>query len=114
MVIMIAFDKKANKNDNDDSDKEGLLKKKNGKRHKKRKGGSEVRNEEEEGSKCQFSCMPIKYGIKAIYNFITKGIGGCFGVCYYPVKERIAKQCDEADRDLNPYKDPNYNPYDYL
>ena len=41
-------------------------------------------------------------------------ISNCFGFCCYPIKERLNNCCDGCDTDLNPYKNPNFNPYDHL
>jgi hypothetical protein len=56
------------------------------------------------------SCMA---GI-AFFAFIGSTLHRCFGACCYPIKERCIGSCDGCDRELNPYKDQNYNPYDHL
>lgn len=45
---------------------------------------------------------------------VSLTITGCFAFCCYPIKERCSTCFDNCDTDLNPYKNPNYNPYDYL
>lgn len=63
---------------------------------------------------CNCNFVAFKLGLKTIFSFFGRGVNGCCGVCCYPVKERLANNCEQVDRELNPYKDPNYNPYDYL
>ncbi len=54
--------------------------------------------------KCIYSvCVGVK---NCLYN--------CCGCCCYPIKERFNTCCENVDQDLNPYKNPNYNPYDKL
>ncbi len=61
------------------------------------------------------SCVnSIFMGIYSCFRFIIKGIYSCFGVCCFPIKERCCNCCDNIDTDLNPYKNPNYNPYDFI
>lgn len=60
---------------------------------------------------CLFSTF-INYRI-CVSN-VKKTIYSCIGGCFYPIKERCCNCCDNVDRDLNPYKDANYNPYDHL
>lgn len=79
--------------------------------------------EEEEGCNC--SCKKMWKGYKGCIEFTFFGIYSgfrcffnsiylCCGFFFFPIKERFCNCCDNVDKDLNPYKDPNYNPYDYL
>ena len=83
------------------------------------KGGKD--EEEDDGYSCSKCwngyCGCIVWCCKGIYNCCV-GIKNCFvsccSFCWYPCKERCCNCCDNCDKDLHPYKDPQHNPYDYL
>jgi hypothetical protein len=58
----------------------------------------------------EFSCL----GFFALCTCFKKTLYNCCGFCFFPIKERFSTCCDNVDTDLNPYKNPNYNPYDHL
>ena len=61
------------------------------------------------------SCLDFTYiGIRNCFISVRNGIYCCIGGCCFPIKERFCNCCDNIDKELNPYKDPHYNPYDYL
>jgi|LauGreDrversion4_2_1035121.scaffolds.fasta_scaffold1651177_2 hypothetical protein len=53
-------------------------------------------------------------GVRFCYISIRNAICNCFGTCFFPIKERCCNCCDDIDKNLNPYKNPTYNPYDHL
>jgi hypothetical protein len=68
-----------------------------------------------EAWKAYKSCLELSYiGTRKFCISVKNAIYNCFGACCFPIKERCCNCCDEIDKDLNPYKNPNYNPYDYL
>ena len=46
--------------------------------------------------------------------FIKNCIVTCCSYCIYPIKERCFNCCETCDKNLNPYKKPDYDPYLYL
>ena len=81
--------------------------------------------DEEEECEHDDDCKKNWSGYKACVEFtylstcsclscIINGIARCIGFFCFPIKERFCNCCDDIDRDLNPYKNPNYNPYDHL
>ncbi len=61
------------------------------------------------------SCLEAS--IMGVYNCIVgikNGICSCLGCLCYPIKQRFCDCCEDVDKDLNPYKNPNYNPYDHI
>jgi hypothetical protein len=79
--------------------------------------------EDDEGCKCNCrkcwkdykGCMSFSWlATIACFKFLGNGVNRCVGACCYPIKERCYNSCDKCDGDLNPYKNPNYNPYDNL
>lgn len=61
------------------------------------------------------SCVEFTYlSTCQCLKFIKKSISNCIGFFCFPIKERLCNCCDDIDKDLNPYKNPNYNPYDHL
>ena len=76
---------------------------------------------EEQGCSCKECCSGYKacldstfLGTRACIITVRKAICACLGTCFFPIKERCCNCCDDIDKDLNPYKNPNYNPYDHL
>ena len=77
--------------------------------------------EEDDGYSCSKCwneyCGCIVWCCKGIYNCCV-GIKNCFvnccSTCWYPCKERCSNSCDNCDKDMHPYKDPEHNPYDYI
>lgn len=74
---------------------------------------------------CSHCCRKFWGGYKAcleatiigVYKCIIgvkNGICNCLGCIFYPIKQRFCDCCDDVDKDLNPFKNPNYNPYDHL
>lgn len=64
---------------------------------------------------CIKSCCDNTYiCIRTVVISIKKCVSACFGYFCFPIKERFCNCCDNIDRDLNPYKNPHYNPYDHL
>ena len=81
--------------------------------------------EHEDDEDCNYSYKKIWRGYKGCVEFsfmgvyscfkgIKNGIYNCVGCCFYPIKERLCNCCDNVHSDLNPYANPNYNPYDHL
>ena len=61
------------------------------------------------------SCISFSWlATVAFFTFIGSTIHRCIGDCCYPIKERCIDSCNKCDGELNPYKDPNYNPYDNM
>jgi hypothetical protein len=59
----------------------------------------------------------IEATITGVYSCLVgtkNGICNCLGCIFYPIKQRLCDCCDDVDKDLNPFKNPNYNPYDHL
>jgi hypothetical protein len=84
---------------------------------------SDTTEKEDEGCKCECrkmwkdykGCVSFSWlATVAFFRFLGRGVNRCFGACCYPIKERCYNSCDKCDGDLNPYKNPNYNPYDNL
>ena len=79
------------------------------------------KEEEDDGYSCSKCwneyCGCIVWCCKGIYNCCV-GIKNCFvnccSTCWYPCKERCSNSCDNCDKDMHPYKDPEHNPYDYI
>ena len=78
---------------------------------------------EDECCQCSFkeawksykTCLEFTYiTIRKVCIAVKNAIYNCVGACCFPIKERFCNCCDNIDRDLNPYKNPNYNPYDHL
>jgi hypothetical protein len=101
----------------DEEERQNLVK-------REEKGQDQIEEDEEEYC-CNCSYKKIWKGYKACLEFtaisivttlisIKNCICNCLGCCFFPIKERICQHCDDVDKDLNPYKNPNYNPYDYL
>lgn len=82
-------------------------------------------NNREKQSGCAYCCKKMWIGyiaclegsIMGVYNCIVgikNGICNCLGCLCYPIKQRFCDCCEDVDKDLNPFKNPNYNPYDHL
>jgi hypothetical protein len=53
-------------------------------------------------------------GVRICFISVRNAICSCLGTCFFPIKERCCNCCDDVDKNLNPYKNPTYNPYDHL
>merc|ERR1711957_225143 len=78
----------------------------------------DVEEEEEEEGCCTKCCNGYSACIiavcKCIYNTISaikNAIVFCCASWWYPLKERCCTCCDKCDKDMNPYKDPDHDPY---
>jgi hypothetical protein len=78
-------------------------------------------SEEECTCSCRKTWKCCKSGIEyvcltllSVITGVRKCISSCIGCFCYPIKERCCNCCDNVDRDLNPYKNPNWDPYDHL